>query len=562
MQAIGRLRSHPTSHCRPVTRSQSGPVHLRIDPGNELSLTLQLTAETIGEFAGSAMIRSITGEILQEFSVYGRVDPWVAIADDSGGGFTTQGAWTSYVSLPGWFESSTSTVSAGDGQSYAEWRFEDLSAGTYQVAATWKPYLLGRAKNAPYEFWLDDQRVFQVRVNQRPAPDDYHQDGADWEVLADGLQISEHQTLRIRLSNNADGFVVADALRLERRSSQPPNHKLALVELESDTTDRRVRFTSLGETAFTGQEILRTVLVRNVSQEAVPLPRAPELPAGFTLANEFSPVTLQPAATIPITIKLAASSPGLYEGNVRFLDASDEPVLSIPVVADVRNVLIADNSDGLFSFSGPWAQADPYAGWYRDTVLYSTGPAPDGYAQWRFDQLRSGVYRLAVNWHPYASGRATDANYQVWLDDQLLYSLITDQRVAPTDAYWNNQKWHQLTEGIYVHAGQTLRVVLSSHANGFVVADAIRLEHVATAVPPLALLTRTGLQVEPVPNQVFLGLGGLPTLIGRPVQQTFTFQNVSGQELRIDRVDVPSGFRIAGTFDVHALVPAQRCSSL
>ena len=146
----------------------SGP--LRIDPGNELSLKLQLTAETLGEFTGSATIRSVTGEILQEFSVYGRVDPWVAIADDSGDGFTTQGTWASYVSLPGWFESSTSTVPAGDGQSYAEWRFEDLSAGTYQVAATWKPYLLGRAKNAPYEFWLDDQRVFQVRVNQRPRP--------------------------------------------------------------------------------------------------------------------------------------------------------------------------------------------------------------------------------------------------------------------------------------------------------------------------------------------------------------------------------------------------------
>ena len=57
-----------------------------------------------------------------------------------------------------------------------------------------------------------------VALSQRVGPNDFSDQGASWEDLAASVAISG-STLVVRLSNLADGIVIADAIRVERIGS-------------------------------------------------------------------------------------------------------------------------------------------------------------------------------------------------------------------------------------------------------------------------------------------------------------------------------------------------------
>ena len=92
----------------------------------------------------------------------------------------------------------------------------ELGTGAYTVSATWRPYSSGRASNAPYEIWIDERLAFTVTADQRVTPADGLAQGYHWQQLGDAFWISGRQSLRVRLTNQSDGFVVADAVRLEK----------------------------------------------------------------------------------------------------------------------------------------------------------------------------------------------------------------------------------------------------------------------------------------------------------------------------------------------------------
>ena len=107
----------------------------------------------------------------------------------------------------------------GTGSDVATWRFT-VTPGRYRVATTWVPHDTARATNAPFTIYDGSNELAAVRINERLAPDDFSDAGVDWEYLSGALDIVGSQLI-VRLSDDADSHVFADAVRIERIGDLP-----------------------------------------------------------------------------------------------------------------------------------------------------------------------------------------------------------------------------------------------------------------------------------------------------------------------------------------------------
>jgi hypothetical protein len=149
---------------------------------------------------------------------------WVLEERDDGHGYsgsvygsaTLSGPWSSW---PAGFGGALAFAAAGAGAT-ATWMFGHLAPGTYRVSVTWTPHQ-NRATNAPYVVLDGNNPVASVAVNQQLAPKSRDTMGATWEDLGQGHVITG-DTLSVQLTSKADGYVIADAVRVELLKPGPP----------------------------------------------------------------------------------------------------------------------------------------------------------------------------------------------------------------------------------------------------------------------------------------------------------------------------------------------------
>lgn len=99
----------------------------------------------------------------------------------------------------------------GTGSAAAEWRVF-VAPGRYRVSVTWAP-ASNRATNTPFAV-LDGSTPLQtVRVNQQVSPADRTDAGVGWRDLS---EVEFTGPIVVRITNGADGYVIADAVRIER----------------------------------------------------------------------------------------------------------------------------------------------------------------------------------------------------------------------------------------------------------------------------------------------------------------------------------------------------------
>ena len=334
--------------------------------------------------AGNGASADLRFERLEDRRLLSSAPPGSAmIIDDGEPDFAATGAWTSVAGANGWYGKDVTYARAGGGEAQAEWTFRAVEAGQYRIAASWASYQSGRAKDAPYQIWLDDQRIASLRVNQRPAPNDLSIEGTTWQFLGPVVEVQTGQVIRVRLSNDASGIVVADAARIERVASPGETDPLQLVDLVDPGTDGLIRFTADGGPLLVGQQHLRTLTIQNRGLEAIDLGRL-EVPAGFAIASSLPTGPLAPGATATFTLAVAAQAVGTVEGLAVLHSATNQPLLAIPLHATLVNYQIRDNESADFSRSGTWSEIDPYPGWYRDSVACAV-PGEPAVAEWRFD---------------------------------------------------------------------------------------------------------------------------------------------------------------------------------
>lgn len=133
------------------------------------------------------------------------------VIDDGAAGYTTFGF--SAKSASGAYQGDQSTATKGTGSKTATWTFAGLEAGaTYKVDVTWK-VVSGAATNAPFTVLEGNTQVGAFSLNQNVAPNDFTtSESTSWEGL--GTYTISGSSLSVKLSNLANGTVIADAVRI------------------------------------------------------------------------------------------------------------------------------------------------------------------------------------------------------------------------------------------------------------------------------------------------------------------------------------------------------------
>lgn len=114
--------------------------------------------------------------------------------------------WGASTNVAGYHDTGYLYHEPGDGSGVYTWQAQLPEAGTYEVAAWWTA-AQDRATNAPYTVHARDG-ARTIRVNQR-------EDGAAWVSLGE-LPFTAGP-VRVTLSDDADGVVIADAIRFRQR---------------------------------------------------------------------------------------------------------------------------------------------------------------------------------------------------------------------------------------------------------------------------------------------------------------------------------------------------------
>lgn len=215
------------------------------DPKNADSLPasniafLNWTIPTERENGQDLSISEIAGyEIVYERSVGAEQ----RTIDNGDPGFSTVGTgFAESTSVSGYIGENYLAVARGGGESRAEWLFSDLLPGlTYTVLTNWTS-ASNRASNAVYQLRYVDEtgNIVEkiVEVDQRSS-------GGDWQPL--GAVIPGDNELNVSVSNQADAYVIVDAMRV---SPDLPEPKVISVT-DRTTTSYMVEDLSPGTWSF------------------------------------------------------------------------------------------------------------------------------------------------------------------------------------------------------------------------------------------------------------------------------------------------------------------------
>ncbi len=188
----------------------------------------------------------------------------------------------------------------------------------------------------------------------------------------------------------------------------------------------------------------------------------------FAVSLQVSSVTLTNYSDHPATTASAVPAPAS-------VGVTDLQIVPRETLADDSQII--DDGDPGFSASAGFF---PYGGQgFQSDVHYAAGDNSGDTATWTFDNLTPGeFFEVSTTWST-DPNRATNAQYRVLdgLGNVLYTSTPVNQQVAPGDFHADGAAWHVLDNEVQVNDTGKLVVELLDNANGYVIADAVRLEH-------------------------------------------------------------------------------------
>jgi BNR repeat-like domain len=388
-----------------------------------------------------------------------------AIADNNAvPSFELVGTWPEYQTPTGYYGQYYRTHTAGTGSNVARWRPEIPVTGVYEVAVYYPPGV-GTASNAPYTVNHAEGSA-TVRVDQRS-------EGSRWVVLG-AYSFVAGDTATIALTDDADGTVVADAVRLVRIGEVADNDTTNFAQV-SGTWNKATGVSGYyGENyrtspAGTGTNAARWTLdvpAAGVYQVEVwytaASNRATNAPYTVTHANGSTTVRVDQQTHGSQWVPLGRFSFAAGLAGVGLTNDADGYVIADGVRL-VAQGIVADNASASFAVvSGDWnLNAFNVAGFYGSN--YATSPAGTGTARvrWTLDVPATGVYQVAV-WYTSASNRASNAPY-----------IVNGSTTVRVDQRSRGGRWVSL--GDFTLAAGTTTVDLTNDADGYVIADAVRI---------------------------------------------------------------------------------------
>jgi hypothetical protein len=220
--------------------------------------------------------------------------------------------------------------------------------------------------------------------------------------------------------------------------------------------------------------------------------------------------------------------------------------------AVVGTVLTLDDGDTGYSTTGTWVQVSRNG--YKDDFRYASPGGTSESAQWQFNGLSNGQYRVSVSYRAW-SNLATNAPYAVHDGTTPIATVRVNQRFEAADRFESGTDYSDL--GIYNITAGYLRVLLTDLANGLVSADSVRIERlVAPLSGPEVSVSVNGLAIND--NTGVLDFGNVER--GSVQIRTITIHNSGTEDLTISALTLPAGFTLVGPAPTTLLAPGETTS--
>lgn len=434
-----------------------------VAPGASATVSIRFDAGSVGLSSGTATFATNDPNAPSfSLTLTGTGVGFASIRNDNTATYT--GTWS--VGTTG-FNSDTHYKAKGTGAATANWTFTNLDPGVYRVAATWTAKATA-ASNASYTVLDGAVSAGTGTLNQRLVPGSRTISGIKWADI--GTFSITGSRLTVRLSDAADGIVLADAIRIDRVDNLAGGAEVSVKAAGvSLATGGAVAFGS----SPSGTPVSRVFTVRNVGGSDLDLSSF-NLPAGFVMATPPDRTLVTPGSSATFTVRTASGAPGTYSGALTLgTSDSDEGTFSINLSTTVTaRVATIDDGDAGFVLGGTWGAAT--TGYLGDSRAHLAGTGSST-ATWKFNGLVAGTYRVYATWVA-GSNRASNAPYTITTGGVTLGSVAVDQRVAPAERNVSSAWWKNL--GDFSISGTSLWATLSDAADNRVVADAVRIERV------------------------------------------------------------------------------------
>jgi RHS repeat-associated protein len=388
-------------------------------------------------------------------------------------------------------------ATAGSGSNTATWEIQGLYAGAYNVEVTWTAYS-NRATNATYKVYDNATLLGTETINQQLAPaSGLVEGGVTFQSL--GRFVVTSGTLKVVLSDNANGYVIANAV-LAQAAANP-----AVIDEQqygySETGSGWA--TAADSNAYNGYErydnAAATTLYDTATWQLTNLePGAYDVEVTWVqYANRATNATydVYDGSTLlgaVVENQQVAPYGGQTVSGVAFQSLGrftiDSGTLKVVLSNNANGYVIAnamlavgnsttelvDNSQYGFTTSGSGWSSFSDSNAYYGNELYAAAGSGANTATWTVVGLPGASYDVEVNWVAYAN-RATNAAYQIYDGATLLATVTVNQQNSPSGGVTMYGVAFQ-SLGHYTIDSGTLKVVLSDNANGYVIADAMLVE--------------------------------------------------------------------------------------
>jgi len=427
------------------------------------------------------------------------------IVDDSASTAFFNGPWKASSYSQGYLGKGYHVISSGQGDNFAVWNLELIDY--FDIYVRWTSHR-NRASNARYEVhYLDDSNrlvVSTVTVDQRTG-------GGEWFKL--GTYKMSSLTGRVQVRDDADGYVVADAVKfvpIYQAATGPTvvdsdgdgmdDQFEALVGLNpNDAKDGAMDLDGDGVTNLE-EYYVGTDPTRSDSD-------SDSIPDGYELSYGLDPVINDASQDLDLDGSLnideynsgsdpddKASVPGRgptlswsaptsrLDGSVLGPSEIDHYEIQYHPVYSAESVTLDDNS-GYFNIVGSNVVMSSYTSGYLGEGYHPIAPGNGAvFAKWSFFDLSPGIpYALEARWTA-DPNRSQKAIYQISFNGEVGETTVLSPAI---DQRTSGGRWVKVAE--FTPSDSSAVVELPSKTDGYVIADAVRVN--SNVVPTISTMT-------------------------------------------------------------------------
>jgi Ca2+-binding RTX toxin-like protein len=518
--------------------------------GTDTTFNVTLEAAVTGDFFGDiVLLNDDPNKVAFRFGVSGTATNIRVVDNGDVGSYASTGFQSAGAGIGFQLDIEESAIS-GSATDTATWTFAGLANGVYRVSSTWDGSNASHATNAPFSIYdaaTATGTPVTVAIDQSQVPNDFSDDGAFWEDLGVPFNVTSG-ALTVQLTGLADGFVLADAIRVEPVTT--PEIGLTLTTGGANIADGGLL--GFGQIAVGAAAAAGTinVTVTNLGVGTLELGNFLVPSTGYTVANLGTSNLIGNGATTTFDILLNTATAGTFAGVISIgTNDSDENPFDIAVIGTISDSTIIDNEDGapVFTTVGAgWATEGGFGGGFGGNYEANPGSVlATDVATWTFSNLTdAGRYRVSTTWVA-GSMNASDATYTL-TGGAAPQAVMFNQGLAPENAANATTGTINDRDATFVNIGDiyelaggttTLVVTLSAVADGRVLADAVRVELIDDAE---LKVTQGGTNVQ---DGGTFDFGTTDT--GTSTTTTFTIQNEGAQDLILGTtLALPAGYSL------------------